>query len=48
MAQGVKVKSVLPRGSQEVLGNMSEKDKKGEEEEAAAGELSGDTGTSDK
>ncbi|XP_039712251.1 gametogenetin-binding protein 1-like [Pteropus medius] len=27
---------------------MSEKDKKGEEEEAAAGELSGDTGTSDK
>lgn len=48
MVQGVKVKSVLHRGSQEMLGNMSKKDEKEEEEEVAAGELSGDTRTSDR
>uniref|UniRef100_F6Q494 Gametogenetin-binding protein 1 n=1 Tax=Equus caballus TaxID=9796 RepID=F6Q494_HORSE len=45
-AQGVEVKSVLPRGSQEVLDNLSEKE--GREEEEAAGEASGDPGTSSR
>lgn len=35
MAPGVEVKWVLPRGSQEVLGNLSEKAQREEEEEAA-------------
>ncbi|KAB0396947.1 hypothetical protein E2I00_010653, partial [Balaenoptera physalus] len=43
LAQGVEVKPVLPRGSQEVLGNLSELEEREEEEEEAAG----DTGTSD-
>ena len=48
-APGVEVESVLPRGSLEVLGNLSEKeDREEEEEEEAAGEASGDTGTSDR
>ncbi|XP_014701785.2 gametogenetin-binding protein 1-like isoform X1 [Equus asinus] len=45
-AQGVEVKSFLPRGSQEVLDNLSEKE--GREEEEAAGEASGDPGTSSR
>ncbi|XP_059793495.1 gametogenetin-binding protein 1-like [Balaenoptera ricei] len=44
LAQGVEVKPVLPRGSQEVLGNLSELEEREEEEEEAAG----DTGTSDR
>ncbi|XP_004424317.1 PREDICTED: gametogenetin-binding protein 1-like [Ceratotherium simum simum] len=48
MAQGVEVKSVLPRGSQEVLDDLSEKEGSKEEEEEAAGEASRDTGTSDR
>ncbi|XP_039097683.1 gametogenetin-binding protein 1-like isoform X2 [Hyaena hyaena] len=46
-AQGVEVKPVLPRGSQEVLGSLPEKEER-EEEEESAGEASGDTGTSDR
>ncbi|XDA86843.1 hypothetical protein R6Z07F_016550 [Ovis aries] len=45
MAQGVEVKPVLPRGSQEVLGHLSELE---EREEAATGEASGNTGTSER
>ncbi|KAI4552221.1 hypothetical protein MJT46_016872 [Ovis ammon polii x Ovis aries] len=44
MAQGIEVKPVLPRGSQEVLGHLSELE---EREEAATGEASGNTGTSE-
>ncbi|KAI5136511.1 Gametogenetin-Binding Protein 1-Like [Manis pentadactyla] len=43
VAQGVEVEYILPRGSQEVLGNLFERR---EDEEEAAGEASGDTGTS--
>lgn len=46
-AQGVEVKPVLPRGSQEVLGSLPEKEER-EEEEESAGEASVDTGTSDR
>ncbi|XP_019841030.2 gametogenetin-binding protein 1-like isoform X1 [Bos indicus] len=45
VAQGVEVKPVLPRGSQEVLGHLSELE---EREEAATGEASGNTGTSER
>uniref|UniRef100_A0A8C6G039 Gametogenetin-binding protein 1 n=1 Tax=Moschus moschiferus TaxID=68415 RepID=A0A8C6G039_MOSMO len=45
MAQGVEVKPVLPRGSQEVLGHLSELEEK---EEVATGEASGNTGTSER
>ncbi|XP_040105027.1 LOW QUALITY PROTEIN: gametogenetin-binding protein 1-like [Oryx dammah] len=45
MAQGVEVKPVLPMGSQEVLGHLSELEEK---EEAATGEASGNTGTSER
>ncbi|XP_037698938.1 gametogenetin-binding protein 1-like [Choloepus didactylus] len=44
VTQSRKVRSVLPRGGQEVLGNLSEKEEKEEEEEEAVGEASGDTG----
>lgn len=44
LAQGVEVKPVLPRGSQEVLGNLSELEEREEEQTEAAG----DTGTSDR
>ncbi|XP_036908671.1 gametogenetin-binding protein 1-like isoform X2 [Sturnira hondurensis] len=47
-APGVEVKSVQPRESLEVLGNLSEKEREEEEEEEAAEEPSGDTGTSDR
>lgn len=47
-APGVEVKSVLPRESLEVLGNLSEKEEREEKEEEAAEEASGDTGTSDR
>ncbi|KAM9738879.1 gametogenetin-binding protein 1-like isoform 1-T1 [Dama dama] len=45
VAQSVEVKPVLPRGSQEVLGHLSELE---EREEAATGEASGNTGTSER
>ena len=45
VARSVEVKPVLPRGSQEVLGHLSELE---EREEAATGEASGDTGTSER
>lgn len=44
VAQGVEVEYILPRGSQEVMGNLFER--REDEEEEAAGEASGDTGTS--
>lgn len=46
-AQGGEVKPILSRGSQEVLGNVSKKEKR-EEKEEAVGEASGDTRTSDR
>ncbi|XP_047590156.1 gametogenetin-binding protein 1-like isoform X1 [Lutra lutra] len=45
-AQGGEVKPILSRGSQEVLGNVSKKEKR--EEKEAVGEASGDTRTSDR
>ncbi|XP_049726629.1 gametogenetin-binding protein 1-like [Elephas maximus indicus] len=45
LAQGKEVKSVLPRGSQEVLGSLSEKEEEEEKNEAAR-QASGDTGAS--
>ena len=45
VAQGIEVKPVLPRGSQEVLGHLSELE---EREEAATGEASGNMGTSER
>ncbi|XP_020737574.2 gametogenetin-binding protein 1-like isoform X1 [Odocoileus virginianus] len=45
MTRSVEVKPVLPRGSQEVLGHLSELE---EREEAATGEASGNTGTSER
>ncbi|XP_057555904.1 gametogenetin-binding protein 1-like [Hippopotamus amphibius kiboko] len=48
VAQSVEVKPVLPRGRQEVLGNLSELEEREEEEEEAAGQASGDTGTSQR
>ncbi|TEA42304.1 hypothetical protein DBR06_SOUSAS1810071, partial [Sousa chinensis] len=44
LAQGVEVKPVLPRGSQEVLGNLSELEEREEEQT----EVAGVTGTSDR
>ncbi|XP_032705006.1 gametogenetin-binding protein 1-like isoform X3 [Lontra canadensis] len=44
--QGGEVKPILSRGSQEVLGNVSKKEKR--EEKEAVGEASGDTRTSDR
>lgn len=46
-AQGGEVKPILSRGSQEVLGNVSKKEKR-EEKEEAVGEVSRDTRTSDR
>ena len=45
VARSVEVKPVLPRGSQEVLGHLSELE---EREEVATGEASGNTGTSER
>lgn len=45
-AQGGEVKPILSRGSQEVLGNVSKKEKR--EEKEAVEEASGDTRTSDR
>ncbi|VFV18070.1 gametogenetin-binding protein [Lynx pardinus] len=47
-AQGVEVKPVLPRRSQEVLGNLSGKEETEEEKDEEVGEASGDTETSDR
>ncbi|XP_046957734.1 gametogenetin-binding protein 1-like isoform X2 [Lynx rufus] len=47
-AQDVEVKPVLPRRSQEVLGNLSGKEETEEEKEEEVGEASGDTETSDR
>lgn len=46
-AQGGEVKPILPRGSQEVLGNWSEKEEREEKEEAVR-EASGDTRIEDR
>ncbi|XP_024622114.1 LOW QUALITY PROTEIN: gametogenetin-binding protein 1-like [Neophocaena asiaeorientalis asiaeorientalis] len=46
LAQGVEVKPVLPTGSQEVLGNLSELEEREENREQT--EAAGDTGTSDR
>ncbi|XP_029800559.1 gametogenetin-binding protein 1-like [Suricata suricatta] len=47
-AQDVEVKPVLPRGSQEVLGSLSEKEERQEAKEEPAWEASRDSGTSDR